>query len=478
MGRLDNIYARLPLWGQNAAVSAFGLYWNRLRFGAGYDFFVREYSRREAFDAAQWAVWQQEKLQRLLTIAAHQVPYYRDNWSAAQKSAAVAGQLDELPLLGKEPLRHDARSFVRDGYDPKRLLLFHTSGSTGTPVGTYWTARELRNSLALREVRSARWAGVSFSLPRATFSGRIVEPNANSEGPFHRFNVVEKQAYLSAFHLRPENAKQYVEALRRHGIVWMTGYAVSYYLLARMMLEQNLKIDGLRAIITTSEKLTPEMRAVMEEAYNCRVYEEYSNVENSLFASECEHGKLHLSSDVAVVEILKPDGTPCAPGESGEVVATCLMRSAQPFIRYRLGDVATIDEALCSCGRALPVLKEVVGRLEDVVIGPDGREMVRFHGIFVAMPHVREGQIVQETLHDLRVKVVPDNGFGPSDEAEIMRRMKQRLGDQAHISVETVHEIPRTKAGKFQAVISHLEKARTAAVATADAPSIIKEGRA
>ncbi|MGH9941204.1 MAG: hypothetical protein ACRD9R_02465, partial [Pyrinomonadaceae bacterium] len=100
----------------------------------------------------------------------------------------------------------------------------------------------------------------------------------------------------------------------------------------------------------------------------------------------------------------------------------------------------------------------VVGRTEDVVVGPDGRRMVRFHGIFVNQPRVREGQIVQEALDRIRVRVAPVGGFGAADVEDIERRVKQRLGPQVHVIVETVEMIPRTRAGKFKAVVSLLDQ--------------------
>jgi phenylacetate-CoA ligase len=284
------------------------------------------------------------------------------------------------------------------------------------------------------------------------------EPDPNSQGPFYRFNRAEKQVYFSPFHLRPDTAHRYVEALHRHQVQWMTGYAVSYYLLAQHILEQKIRVPKLRAIITTSEKVTPGMREVMERAFEAPVYEEYSTVESSLFASQCEHGRLHMSPDVAVVEIIRPDGTLCDPGEPGEVVATSLIRNYQIFVRYALGDVAAWSKDACPCGRAMPVIQEVVGRTEDVVVGLDGRRLVRFHGIFVDQPHIREGQIIQEARDRIRVKVVATVGYGAADSADVIRRVQQRLTDGVQVVVEPVDSIPRTKAGKFQAVVSLLEK--------------------
>lgn len=248
-----------------------------------------------------------------------------------------------------------------------------------------------------------------------------------------------------------------MEALQKYNIVWMTGYAVSFFLLARFILDQALKVPPLKAVITTSEKLTPEMRSVMEKAYHCKVYEEYSTVESVFFASECEHGRLHVSPDVGIVEILRPDGTPCDPGEVGEVVATCLFRSYQPLIRFRLGDLAAWDPDPCPCGRHMPVIKEVVGRIEDVVTGPDGRQLVRFHGIFTDQPNIIEGQIIQESSSDFVVRLVPTPNFSERDELVVRARMRQRLGEDVTITIEKVTSIPRTASGKFVAVISKVK---------------------
>lgn len=460
MGKFDKLYAKLPVWAQHAAVSGFGLYWYWQRFGGDYQNSLNDFLSRDRLSHDEWQTWQQANLKELLSAAAEHVPYYRDTWNEAEKKAARAGRLQDLPLLEKDPIRANPREFLRQDLNIKKPLEFFTSGSTGTPIASLWTSAELRASMAVREARSANWAGVSFTVPRATFSGRMVEPDPLSTGPFYRFNIVERQAYFSPFHLRQDTARLYVEALRKHQIQWLTGYAVSYYLLAKFILAESLRVPPLKAVITTSEKVTDEMRDVMESAYGCRVFEEYSTVENVLFASECEVGRLHVSPDVGVVEILRSDGTACEPGEVGEVVATSLMHYSQPFVRFRLGDLAAWDGEACWCGRAMPVIKEIVGRIEDVVTGPDGRQLVRFHGIFVNQPNVREGQIIQETLNRIRVKIVPTDEFNKADVADIIARVQQRLSAEVEVIVEPVAEIPRTKSGKFKAVISLLGQYR------------------
>ncbi len=456
MGTTNKIYSKLPLCLQHSAISIFGIYWHWLRFWGSYRSHLQGYKQRTHFTVEEWKDYQHEKLKQVLKICVNTVPYYRDHWSDQEKSAILDGDLNKLPLFEKDEIRRDPEAFCRDDLHPFPILKHHTSGTTGTPIQSMWTVSEYRNTLALREARSANWAGVSFKYPRATISGRLVEPSPNRFNAVYRFNAIEKQVYFSAFHLKPETARNYIEALRKYDIQWLTGYAVSYYLLAKYILEQNIAVPSLQAVITTSEKLTPEMREIMEKAYGCPIFEEYSTVENALFASECEEGRLHVSPDVSIVEILKPDGSPCVPGEVGEVISTCLMRYYQPLIRFRLGDLAAWDPDPCPCGRQMPVIKEVVGRIEDVVTGPDGRQLVRFHGIFTDQPHIIEAQVIQESLQEFTIIVVPNEKFDLEDVEDIQQRMKKRLGDEIRVKVKCVEKIERTKAGKFKAVISRI----------------------
>jgi len=81
---------------------------------------------------------------------------------------------------------------------------------------------------------------------------------------------------------------------------------------------------------------------------------------------------------------------------------------------------------------------------------------VRFHGIFIGLPHVIEGQIIQEQIDLLRVRVVATDGFGPQDEQLIRRRITGERLDGMRVVIEPVESIARTERGKFKSVISML----------------------
>ena len=139
------------------------------------------------------------------------------------------------------------------------------------------------------------------------------------------------------------------------------------------------------------------MKRVIRQAFGVRAFEEYGAVENCMLATECECGQLHVSPDFGVLELVDAAGVPVGPGSEGRVLCTSLVSEAQPLIRYEVGDVGVWSATKCACGQdQIPVLQEIMGRLEDVVVAPDGRELVRFHWVFMDLPHVLEGQVVQE----------------------------------------------------------------------------------
>ena len=456
----ETVYRAAPVAVQNLLVSGYGWYRKRLRLSRQFQAERDAFLAREWYSKEQWKDYQESKLRELLTLALTRIPHYQSAWKGILRLDQVhrftLADLSALPVLDKDAVRDNAERFLLDGKPTRLHSINHTSGSSGTPIKTYWLASEMQRSLAMREARSCRFAGVSYFLPRATFSGRMVEPNVHSTGPFHRYNWFEKQVYFSAFHLSPATADRYLDGLRQHRPVWMTGYTNSIYQLARMALDQGLSVPPIKAVITTSEPLTEDMRSVIEEAFRTRVFEEYGTVENLFFVCENEHRQKLVSPDCGILEVVDRDHESVPAGTSGEVLATGFIRPGQPMIRYRIGDEAVLSDEPPKCGRSMPVLAEVLGRLEDTVYGPDGRRMVRFHGIFVDQQHIREGQVIQERLDRLRILVVPKPGYGHADENEIVSRVHERLGQEMTIVVETVDEIPRTPSGKFKAVVSTL----------------------
>jgi len=457
---LDRIYSFSPLFIQNLGISLYGLIWENRRFGGNFNVYQDQFINREKFSKEEWDIYQNVQLLHLLQYAIKYVPYYKEILGPKSGKALNGFTLDNLqtiPLLSKDLLRTHPEYFISQDSSKDKMFQYSTSGTTGTPLTIYYTQDMHRNWSAAYDVRVRGWAGVNHRMSRAMIGGRLVVPKANSKPPFWRYNFAERQLYMSAFHISPTNASEYVKALNKYKPDYLVGYASSHFFLARMIVEQKLSVYQPKAVLTSSEKLTSIMRETIENAYHCHVFDAYSGVEACCLTSECEHHRMHVSPDVGIIELLDENGIQVKPGIPGEIVATGLLNFEQPLIRYRTGDLAVWSEEPCPCGRQMPVIKELIGRIEDTVIGPDGREAVRFHGIFVGLPHIIEGQVIQETLSNFRLRLVVQDNFNDLDRKVLQERFNQRLGP-IDLKIELVDEIERTERGKFKAVISKVNR--------------------
>jgi len=455
-----------PFSATQLGVIGLGWWWRWRRLGGAFAEACRGYAERESWGRDRMDALVTDSLRTLLRRAHDEVPFYRDRIAAAGMRVEdigriTAAELARLPLLDKQIVRENPELILTDRARRKPPRWFTTSGSTGTPIRVYCSPRSQQEANAVRAVRSFGWAGVSCRSPRSMIGGRLVVPASRRRPPFWVWNPWERQVYLSAFHIAPDHVPHYVAILNRVRPVVMTGYASANYFLARMVQELGLHVHSPKAIITSSEGVTPGMRLTLETVFRTRVYEEYGLSENCALATQCEHGRLHVHPDFGCVELITGDGGHAKPGEPGEIVATAFGNTDQLFIRYRTGDVGIWSPEPCPCGRSsLPVLRELVGRLEDTVVGPDGRETVRFHGLFLDMPGIAEGQVVQETLKDLIVNVVPTQSYSSHDAQTIASRVADLLGDGVRTRVCLLDSIPREASGKFRAVVSHVRRDR------------------
>lgn len=457
---MDKIYNRSPLWLQNIGIAAFGVVWKHRRLGGRFKEFVDEFSERERFAQEAWQGYQIERLRELVRVCYYETPYYHRLFKdcGIDEAAVCNFSLDDLrklPLLEKNTIRENPEDFIADNARKKKLHKYHTSGSTGTPLIVRESSVTHQIISAAYEARCRRWAGVNHTMSRAMIGCRLVVPRPVSGPPFWRYNPAERQVYFSAFHISPENVRHYVSALNHYKADYLVGYASSHYFLARMIEEQGFTVYRPNCVLTSSEKLTDEMRRTLERVYRCEVFDGYSGVECCCLASECEHHHLHVSPDVGIIELVDDFGNHVKSGEPGEIVATGLLNFDQPLLRFRTGDIAILDEGGCTCGREMPILRELVGRMEDTIYGVDGRQSVRFHGIFVGIPSIREGQVIQETLTEFTIRVVAPNGLNDTECNEIYHKMHDRLGN-VKVRIECVNAIERTARGKFKAVVCKL----------------------
>lgn len=461
MSLKDILYDNAPLALQNAMISIYGYGWRKRRFGGVYADEYKNCKNRESNTKQDWEDYSSRQLRKILLHAFENVPYYTAKWkeiglTAEKLNRITVSELSQIPFLEKNDLRQYCKTTLLAHQREADGQFFASSGTTGSPVSILFSNAMHQRWTAAFEARIRNWAGLNRFNSRGMIGGRRIIKQAVASPPYYRYNAFEKQVYFSAYHISEATTNDYLQGLLKYKPTYMTGYAVSNYILAGFFDKLKLEAPPLQAVITSSEKLTPEMRGMFLRVYDCKTYDSYSGVEACSLVSECEKGKLHISPDVGLIEFINEKGENAQPGEIAEMVCTGFLNYDQPLIRYRIGDYAVLDDSPCTCGREMPVVRDITGRTEDIVTGRDGRKMVRFHGLYINLPNIIQGQVIQKSYDDYILKIVSQNVLSTTEKETITQRMKSQLGNDVTVIIEEVKNIPVGANGKYKAVISEV----------------------
>ena len=235
----------------------------------------------------------------------------------------------------------------------------------------------------------------------------------------------------------------------------MVGYALSNYFLADLIVKNKINVSQLKAVLTSSEKLTDEMRGVFKKAYGCKTYDSYSGVEACGLISENSEGDFLWSPDTGIAEVIDNEGNIAL---DGELISTGLLNFDQPLIRYRISDNIKISKSqLTKSGSGMLKVDEVYGRLEDAIITKDGRKIISLYRLFLDIPHLKLAQVIQYTFVEFEINIVVDNSFDLNQKDNIKKRFYERIGDNINLKINMVSNIPKTASGKYRLTISKLK---------------------
>jgi len=394
-----------------------------------------------------------------LAHAANHVPYYRQLFSEHRlEAAAVASvaDLSRLPLLSKPLIRQNFERLKSERAGP--VIRFNTGGSSGEPLVFLLGKERVTHDVAAKW-RATRWWGVDIGDPEIVVWGSPIELGAQDRMRAVRDTLMRTEL-LPAFEMSAEKLDQFVARIRARRPRMLFGYPSSLALIARHARSRGVRLDdlGARVAFVTAERLYDEQKQVISEAFACPVANGYGGRDAGFIAHQCPSGGMHITAEDIIVETIDNEGRATARGVAGEIVVTHLATRDFPFIRYRTGDVGVLDTATCPCGRGLPLLKELQGRVTDFVVAADGTVMHGLALVYVLreLAGVEAFKIVQESLGLTRVLLVAAQTFPADGEAQIREKFRRRLGAAVDVLVERVAEIPPERSGKYRYVVSNV----------------------
>lgn len=426
---------------------------------------LEDLSQSQWLSLSEMQELQTRKLRRLVQHAYKHVPYYRARMNQAgvkPEDIVTLADLHKLPFLTKADVRkHLHFDILSDNHQKDEILRITTSGSTGEPFVCYADRRQLEFRWAAT-LRSQEWTGYRFGDRTLRLWHQTLGMSKTQIVREHADAAFSRRRFVPAFEMSEQNLSDLMDEIEEYRPILMDGYAESLNFLAGYLKRSGRKLAWRpQGIMSSAQSLPEDSRRIIEEAFGCKVFDKYGSREFSGIAYECEaHEGHHIVAEGYIVEVLK-DGRPAKPGEIGEIVITDLNNYCLPFIRYRIGDLgeAMDNSKLCPCGRGLPRIGKIEGRVQSIIIGADGQYVpgTFFAHLLKDYDHaIRHYQVVQEQRGAITFKVVKGSRFTSEAMDEVLRTLRTFLGASMQIDVEYVDEIPLIRTGKRLAAVSRL----------------------
>jgi len=432
-----------------------GISWPALPGAAGACMLALQYQ----LEQSEW--WPPERLREqqacqlelLLRHAGDTVPFYRERFPRygfeADREFSFA-DFERLPPLTRAEVQQAGRAVLSERMPPDHAPFTDgvTSGSTGAPLRFvssgleqfFWHAFTLRNHLWHHDDFSARFASIRVGLERNDCPGWGLSTDA-----------VFRTGPAAGLDAR-EDIDVQVDWLLEQQPAYLLSHASNLRALAVRFKERSLRLDALRQAKSFSEMMPADLREQVRAAWNVEVVDVYSANEAGYIAlqcPQCEH--YHVQSEGALVEVVDEHGEPCPAGGVGRVLITTLHNFAMPLIRYEVGDCAEVGEN-CPCGRGLPVLRRVMGRVRNMLRLPGGGSFwpgVPLNALTGLAP-VRQFRVIQRTLTEIELQLVLDRELSAAEEEGLREALRVRLRYPFDVRVVRVDRIERGPGHKFE----------------------------
>ncbi len=419
---------------------------------------LAEYEASQWLDGAALAELQLKKLNALLAYCWQQVPFLQRHWRAHGCQPAPLGSLHEFqryPLLTKADISGHYQDMIARPWQGKTLSKT-TGGSTGDPFRFEYSMDVYARRTAVMW-RGYGWGGARLGTRTAYLWGTGLRSGGWGGLKDRLYHGAFNRRFFDAFGLQQANLDATLQAMQRYRPEAVVGYVRPLVLVAQRMLDSGRAMSGVRGVLTGAEALFGPERKLIEQAFGCPVFDTYGSREVMLMASECDqHRGLHVNADHLLLEAVDDGGRPVAPGHSGDVVVSDFHNLAMPMVRYVNGDRVTYAAHGCSCGRGLPLLAGVDGRILDLIVTPDGRQLVGEFFVYAVLdfPDIRQWQVVQTAADAVQVRLVLSHPWAEAQRQRLIDKIALRSGPVMRVEVVEVAAIADTPSGKRRLCIA------------------------
>lgn len=367
------------------------------------------------------------ELMQVVSFAKTRIPWYTDVFPSQefiQGLSSASELLLHLPILSREEVQNnfEALYFKAPDFDESDFVVQATSGSTSKPVsvmkfGPLYSAEY--DALTLTE-----WHLNKRDVTKLVSSFRVIDKEARNVPLGPPLSYLGANRPSTALSVLEHSIDELLDELHQLKPDYLYVNGVVARQLASAQIGSGRPPISVEHILTVSDRIDPQLRTLVQEAFNARIVDRYSSEEFGYIAFQCPvHDHLHVSAPSVFIEVVDEQGLPCDIGVSGRVLVTSLHNFTMPLIRYEIGDIAQFGQP-CDSGLNWPVLERIVGRTRDGVRSPNGEFhlVTFFNSEMLKLRKIRDFQVV---LFDDAIVFVylTENDFDESEESAIRNEL-------------------------------------------------------
>jgi phenylacetate-CoA ligase len=403
---------------------------------------------RERVREFQWA-----ELKKLMAHVFDSVPYYRRKYATAGIGLQDLRSWEDfrhLPPLTREEIRDHLPELCSTTYQGK-LLPHATGGSSGSPTRFFRTYESYDWRTAAKD-RVYSWSGWRLGERSVYLWGAPVGSVPRMQAWKTRAHeAVERQLIFNTFSQTEELWRRIHADAVKFRPALAVGYVSSLEQFAAFLRATRQTIPGVRCVIAAAEPLFPRVRKEIEDGFQAPVFNTYGSREFMSIAGECEHRNgLHVNAENLLVE------TRGAAWEGpSEILVTDLHNYGMPFVRYEIGDMGTVSDAVCTCGRGLPLLNSIEGRVLDALRTADGRTVPGefFPHLLKEVPEFEHYRVEQKSIDRIVILAVLSQPLSARSQNLLESEISKVFGPATKWEVAPVQEIPCLASGKRRVTV-------------------------
>jgi phenylacetate-CoA ligase len=421
--------------------------------GDDYSKEYRELNNRYKSDSIE--LFQNVQLTNLIKQANLNSKYYQKIFSETgviNNNSINLSNFNKIPILTKNIIRENIEEIYSKDYTTRKWYYNSSGGSTGEPLRLIQDTVYSKWGNAMARFYYNNFLNIDEPYVKKIILWGAERDLAQGERDLKiKFNDwMNNTIFLNSFLITESDMARYINIINSYRPVLLRGYAGSLYEISKYIEKNDLSIHSPKIIISAAETLHKNMREKIESVFGRKVYDYYGSREIGHLAGECKKGYYHTLF-WNYFEVLDKDNNPVQEGEEGRIIVTNFFNYSMPLIRYEIGDMAIRGPDKCPCGKLLPTLIRITGRITDHFKRKDGSIIhgEYFTHLFYLKDWVQSFQIIQENFERIKILIVKKSEINPIEKSDIENKIKLVMGNNCIIKWDIVDQIPKTKTGKY-----------------------------